>query len=52
MLTNVTKLKNVLSKLHEQHQKRIKYLELKISEYELEISQIKNLIQEEKTYEC
>ena len=39
----------VMSELVEQHQKRIKYLENKVLEYEAEIKQLKYFIKEEKT---
>ena len=38
----------VMSELVEQHQKRIKYLENKVLEYEAEINQLKYFIKEEK----
>ena len=38
----------VISELIEQHQKRIKYLENKVLEYEAEINQLKYFIKEEK----
>ena len=38
----------VISELVEQHQKRIKYLENKVLEYEAEINQLKYFIKEEK----
>jgi cob(I)alamin adenosyltransferase len=37
-----------MSELVEQHQKRIKYLENKVLEYEAEINQLKYFIKEEK----
>ncbi len=39
----------VMSELVEQHQKRIKYLENKVLEYEAEINQLKYFIKDEKT---
>ena len=38
----------VMSELVEQHQKRIKYLENKVLEYEAEINQLKYFIKEER----
>ena len=38
----------VMSELVEQHQKRIKYLENKVMEYQAEINQLKYFIKEEK----
>jgi hypothetical protein len=38
----------VMTELVEQHQKRIKYLENKVLEYEAEINQLKYFIKEEK----
>ena len=38
----------VMSELVEQHQKRIKYLENKVLEYQAEINQLKYFIKEEK----
>ena len=38
----------VISELIEQHQKRIKYLENKVLEYQAEINQLKYFIKEEK----
>ena len=38
----------VMYELVEQHQKRIKYLENKVLEYEAEINQLKYFIKEEK----
>ena len=38
----------VMSELIEQHQKRIKYLETKVLEYEAEINQLKYFIKEKK----
>lgn len=39
----------MMTELTEQHQKRIKYLENKIREYEAEINQLKYFINKEKT---
>ena len=38
----------VMSELVEQHQKRIKYLENKVLEYQAEINQLKYFIKEER----
>ena len=38
----------LMTELVEQHQKRIKYLENKVLEYEAEINQLKYFIKEEK----
>ena len=38
----------LMSELVEQHQKRIKYLENKVLEYEAEINQLKYFIKEER----
>ena len=43
-ISNVTHLNEMLSKLREQHQIRIDYLEKKILEYEEEIQQLKSFI--------
>jgi len=50
--SNVVHLNELLSELRQQHQKRIDYLESKIAEHEREITQLKNLLVEEKVYDC
>ena len=48
MSSNVTHLNEMLSKLQEQHQIRIDYLEKKILDYEGEIQQLKSFIESKK----
>lgn len=50
-MTNIVHLNEMLSELRKQHQERIDYLECKITEHEREITQLKNLVLEEKVYD-
>ena len=52
IMSNLVHLNEMLSELRQQHQERIDYLESKIAEHEREITQLKNLLVEEKVYDC
>ena len=50
-MSNLVHLNEMLSKLYKQHQEQIDYLESKIANQEIEITQLKNLVLEEKVYD-
>jgi len=50
-MSNLVHLNEMLSELRKQHQERIDYLESKIAEHEREITQLKNLVLEERVYD-